>query len=321
MGLELLEQSCDVQMWPDDAAVSREWMLEHVRFAKGLLCLLTDPIDRLVLDAANSLQVVSTMAVGYDHINITECTRRGIPVGHTPGVLTETTADFAFALMMTAARRIMEGVSFVKQGNWKTWSPTLLLGQDLHGATLGIVGFGRIGQAMARRARGFGMRIVACRASGQDVSQDEPMQDVELQDLETLLIESDFVSLHVPLTSQTHHLIGKTEFQRMKPSSILINTARGSVIDSEALYDALANHEIAYAALDVTDPEPIPCNDPLLTLPNCLIVPHIASASVATRGKMAVMAVENLLAGLKGERLPYVANPEVYGYHERRDDD
>ncbi|MCA9472095.1 MAG: D-glycerate dehydrogenase [Nitrospirales bacterium] len=312
-GLDLLDRFCEVRMWEKEAVVPTEWLMEHVPSAKGLVCLLTDQIDKPVLDVASSLKVVSTMAVGYDHINIAECTRRGIPVGYTPGVLTETTADFAFALMMAAARRVVEGASFVKEGRWKTWSPTFLLGQDLHEATLGIVGFGRIGQAMARRAKGFSMRVLACCASKQVGPQDEGLQDVEFRDFQTVLKESDFVSLHVPLTPQTHHLIGKTELQRMKTSSILINTARGRVIDSDALYEALGHHVIAYAALDVTDPEPIPVNDRLLTLSNCLIVPHIASASVATRSKMAVMTADNLLAGLKGERLPFIVNPEVYG--------
>ena len=310
-GLEMLKEHCELVMWKDDAVIPREWLFEHIRGVAGLLCLLTDHIDKTVLDAATSLKVVSTMAVGFDNINVAECTKRGIPVGHTPGILTETTADFAFALLMAAARRIVEGANYVKQGLWNTWSPTLLLGPDLHGATLGIVGFGRIGRAVAKRAKGFGMRVLACRSSSHHASPKEMTGDIECVDLPTVLDESDFVSLHVPLTNETHYLIGQTELQRMKASAILINTARGSVVDSQALYLALANHEIAYAALDVTDPEPISSDDPLLTLSNCLIVPHIASASIATRAKMAKMAATNLLAGLAGKPLPHCVNTGV----------
>mgnify|MGYP000557245332 FL=1 len=311
-GMELLQEKCDLVIWEKDSVASREWLLEHMAYADGVLCLLTDSIDTEVLNAGKSLHVVSTMAVGYDNIHVAECTKRGIPVGHTPGILTETTADFAFALLLTAARRIVEGDSYVKQGHWQSWSPTVLLGRDLHGATLGIVGCGRIGRAVAKRAKGFGMRILACRSSSQPHGKEEKDTDIEYVDFATLLAESDFVSLHVPLTKETRHLIGHAELHRMKNTAILINTARGPVVDSQALSHALSHGEIAYAALDVTDPEPLPCDDSLLSLSNCVIVPHIASASIATRGKMAVMAAENLLAGLARERLPYCANPEVY---------
>ncbi len=311
-GIELLQQKCDLIIWDKDSVASRDWLLEHIAHADGILCLLTDSIDTVVLDAGKSLRVVSTMAVGYDNIHVTECTRRGIPVRHTPGVLTETTADFAFALLMTAARRIVEGDSYVKQGHWQSWSPTVLLGHDLHGGTLGIVGLGRIGQAVAKRAQGFGMRILACRSPSQSHGKNENGPGIEHVDFSTLLAESDFVSLHVPLTKETRHLVGHAELRSMKHTAMLINTARGPVVDSQALYHALSHGEIAYAALDVTDPEPLPSDDPLLSLSNCVIVPHIASASIATRGKMAVVAVENLFAGLAGARLPYCANPEVY---------
>jgi len=311
-GLDLLRGQCHVALWEEDSVVPRDWVLEHIREASGVLCLLTDTIDRGVLDAAPSLKVVSTMAVGFDNIAVNECSKRGIPVGHTPGVLTESTADFAFALLMAAARRIVDGARYVKEGHWKTWSPTLFLGQDMSGATLGIVGFGRIGQAVARRAKGFGMRVLACRSTTQAPTQGEAHDDVEFVDFPTVLTESDFVSLHVPLTQETDHLIGKSELARMKNSAILVNTSRGSVIDSQALALALAAGDITYAALDVTDPEPVPLEHPLFHEPHCLIVPHIASASFATRGKMSVMAAENLLAGLHGKRLPFVVNPEVY---------
>ncbi|MGB0910219.1 MAG: 2-hydroxyacid dehydrogenase [Nitrospirales bacterium] len=312
-GLRLLKESCSVVMWNDDSEAPCDWVLENISEVDGLLCLLTDNIDSAVLAAASRLRVVSTLAVGFDNISIIDCTNRGIPVGHTPGVLTETTADFAFALMMSAARRVGEAAAYVKQGHWKTWSPTAFLGHDLHGATLGIIGLGRIGRALAKRAHGFAMKVLACRSSSSSSCQKVDCDDVEYVDLHTLLAGSDFVSLHVPLTNETKQLIGLAELRSMKTTAILINTARGAVVDSQALYEALVQGEIAYAALDVTDPEPLPSDDPLLTLSNCLIVPHIASASIATRAKMAVMAAENLLAGLSGARLPYCANPEVYG--------
>jgi lactate dehydrogenase-like 2-hydroxyacid dehydrogenase len=230
-------------------------------------------------------------------------------VGNTPGVLTNTTADCAFALLMAAGRRIVEGVDYVRAGRWKAWEPMLLMGQDVHSATLGIVGFGRIGQTLARRAQGFEMRVLYHDTYVSHVASD---LDATSVDLDTLLAESDFVSLHVPLTEETHHLIGEEELRELKPTAVLINTARGPIVDPDALFRALRDGEIAYAALDVTEPEPIPADHPLLSLSNCIIVPHIASASVATRTKMAVIAAENLLAGLQGRRLPYCVNPQVY---------
>ena len=313
-----------VVCWEADGPVSRGWLLDHIAEADGLYCLLTDQVDQEVLQVGKRLRVISTMSVGYDHIDIQACTTRGIPVGHTSGILTETTADLAFALLMAAARRIVEGADYVRQGKWKEWSPDLLLGQDLCGATLGIVGFGRIGQAMARRAQGFNMKVLAVRSPAQVSnspgsltsegmsSQEQVRPSLEYVDLQAALAQSDFVSLHVPLTSRTHHLIGAPEFQLMKPSSVLVNTARGAIVDTEALYQALHRGTIAGAALDVTDPEPLPASHSLLTLPNCLVIPHLGSASVATRARMAFMAVENLLAGLRGDMLSHCANPEVY---------
>ena len=310
-GFEIVRGCSDLEVWEGDGSVPRRIIIEKIPDREGLFCLLTDEIDAELLDRAPRLRVISTMAVGCDHIDVQECTRRGIPVGHTPDVLTESTADFAFALLMNAARRVVEAVDYVKAGRWETWSPTLFLGRDIHRATLGIVGFGRIGRAMARRATGFGMRVL--------VFHHEPIKsDAELGlrvqpgDFDFVLKESDFLTLHVPLTPETYHLIGEKELQRMKKTAVLINTARGAVVDSKALYQALRDGGIAYAALDVTEPEPIHMDDPLLSLPNCLIAPHIASASVATRAQMAVMAAENLKAGLQGERLPHCANPEVY---------
>lgn len=311
-GMAFLQERCDLMVWERDQAVPRSWMLEQVPEAEGLYCLLTDRIDTEILNKAPRLKVISTMAVGFDNIEIAECTKRGIPVGNTPGVLTETTADFAFALMMTAARRIVEGAAYVRNGHWETWSPTLFLGQDLHAATLGIIGFGRIGQAVARRAVGFDMNILVSGSSRHDPSKDPDEPRVKSVDLATLLTQSDFVTLHVPLTNETRHLVGAREFALMKKTAVLVNTSRGPVVDSTALHQALSRGDIAYAALDVTDPEPVSLDDPLLRLSNCLIVPHIASASVATRNKMSMIAAENLLAGLNGLPLPHCVNPEVY---------
>ena len=311
-GLELVRQACDADIWTDELPPPRQVLLERVRGVDGLLSLLTDPVDAEVMDAAGpGLKVISNFAVGYDNVDVAAATARGIPVGNTPGVLTETTADLAFALLMAAARRVVEGAEYVRAGKWRTWGPTLLLGHDVHGATLGIVGMGRIGRALTRRAAGFGVRVIYfdpyCDAGKG------PYIGVMVRcDLNELLAEADFVSLHVPLTDDTYHLINAETLAWMKPTAVLINTSRGPVVDADALYDALAAGRIAYAALDVTEPEPLPADHKLLTLPNCLVVPHIASASWATRTRMAIMAAENLLAGLRGERLPNCVNPEVY---------
>ncbi len=309
-GLKLIEEYCRVDLWTDELPPSRGVLLDRVRGIDGLLSLLTDRIDGEVMDAAGpQLKVISNHAVGYDNVDVPAATARGIPVGNTPGILTDATADFAFALLMAAARRVVEGERYVRDGKWQTWGPSLLLGQDIHGATLGLIGFGRIGQAMAKRAQGFGMRVLFYDPSG-------PAFDASLNampaDLETLLTESDFVSIHTPLTRATRTLINRERLARMKPTAVLINTARGPVVDPGALYEALSTGRIFAAALDVTDPEPIPPDSPLLTLDNLLVVPHIASASVATRQKMSLMAAQNLIAGLKGERLPNCVNPEVY---------
>jgi len=311
-GLDPVLAATVADVWPDEIEPPRAELLRRVAGCDGILTLLTDRVDAELLDAAGpQLRVVSNFAVGFDNIDVPECTRRGIPVGNTPGVLTETTADLAWALLMAAARRVVEGADYVRAGKWKTWGPLLLLGPDVHGATLGIVGFGRIGQAVARRASGFGMRILY-----HDVQRVDPAVESELGaryvPLDRLLAESDFVSLHVNLTAETRGLIDAAALARMKPTAIVVNTARGPVVDTMALHDALRDGVIAAAALDVTDPEPLPADHPLIGLPNCLVVPHIASASRATRGKMASMAAANLLAGLRGERLPTPVNPEVY---------
>jgi glyoxylate reductase len=310
-GLNLVEEHCDVDLWTNELPPSREVLLSRVKGIDGLLCLLTDRIDGEVLDAAGpQLKVVSNHAVGYDNIDVPAATARGIPVGNTPGILTDATADFAFALLMAAARRVVEGERYVREGRWKTWGPSLLLGPDVHGATLGLIGFGRIGQAMAKRAQGFEMRVIYYDPSAPCC---DPAIDASPVDLDMLLAESDFVSVHTPLTAETRGLMNRERLALMKPTAILINTARGPVVDPGALYEALSERRIFAAALDVTDPEPLPMDSPLLTLDNLIVVPHIASASVATRQKMSLMAAQNLLAGVRGERLPNCVNPEVYG--------
>jgi glyoxylate reductase len=311
-GLDMVTDHCDADLWEEELPPSREALLDRVEGVDGLLSLLTDPVDAEVMDMAGpQLKVISNFAVGFDNIDVPEATQRGIPVGNTPGVLTDTTADFAFALMLAAARRVVEGDGYAHAGRWRTWGPKLLLGQDVTGATLGIIGFGRIGKGMAKRAQGFDMRALY----HDPFCADDPYADeigAECVDLERLYAESDFISVHTPLNDETYHLVGREAFRRTKPTAILVNTARGPVVDPDALYDALTQGQIAGAALDVTEPEPIPDNSPLLTLKNLIITPHIASASVATRGKMATMAAKNLIAGLQGERLPYCVNPEVY---------
>jgi glyoxylate reductase len=249
------------------------------------------------------------MAVGFDNVDVREATKRKIIVCNTPEVLTDTTADFAFALMLAAARRIVEGERNVKDGKWRTWGPMILLGRDVHHATLGIIGLGRIGAGVAKRAKGFDMKIIYYDAVRRPDLENE--LGVEFTDLNTLLAKSDFVTVHTPLLPETYHLIGEEQFKIMKKTAILVNSARGQIVDPKALYTALHDGQIAYAALDVTEPEPVPQDSPLLTLDNIIITPHIASASVATRTRMAIMAVDNLLAGVKGERPSYIVNPEV----------
>jgi glyoxylate reductase len=309
-GRKLIQDFCDAETWPGELPPSRDELIQRLPGLDGLLCLLTDRIDVEVIEAAGpGLKVISNCAVGVDNVDVPAATARGIPVGNTPGVLTEATADFAFALLMAAARRVVEAERQVRAGGWKTWSLDYMLGADFTGATLGIVGFGRIGRAVARRASGFGMRILY---SDPNPAIPEPGVKANQVDFDTLLRESDFVSLHTPLTVETRGLMNATAFAKMKPTSVLVNTSRGPVVDQAALFEALMSHRILAAALDVTVPEPLPIDSPLLSLENCIIVPHIASASRETRQKMSLMAAENLIAGLKGERLPNCANPEVY---------
>ncbi|MGK7875130.1 MAG: 2-hydroxyacid dehydrogenase [Xenococcaceae cyanobacterium] len=311
VGLEPLRPYAEVEVWPERQPPPYEVLLDKIKLIDGLLCLLTDRIDKQLIEAGASLKAISQMAVGYDNIDIPAATARGIPVGHTPGVLTEATADLAWALLMAAARRVVEADKFVRAGYWQTWEPTLLLGSDFTESTLGIVGLGRIGQAVARRAQGFDMRILYYSRHRHDSKWEQSM-GVEYAEFDILLGESDFVTIHTSLSEDTYHLFSDRQFELMKPSAILINTARGAVVDPEALYRALTRGEIAGAALDVTEPEPLSLDSPLLSLNNLIVTPHIGSASHQTRSKMAMMAANNLVAGLLGDRLPYCVNPEVY---------
>jgi glyoxylate reductase len=299
----------DAKVWEGELPPPREVLLQNVADVEGLLSLLTDKVDAELMDQAPHLKVVSNCAVGFDNIDVQAATKRGIIVGNTPGVLTDTTADFAFTLLMAAARRVVEGDRNVRAGKWKTWGLMTLLGQDVHSATLGIVGLGRIGVAVAKRARGFGMKILY-----SDVVRNQQAEKdvgIEFVNMDRLLAESDFITLHTNLSPETHHLMGQKQFEKMKRTAILVNTSRGPIVDNMALYEALRSGKIAYAALDVTEPEPMPPDHPLLTLDNVIVVPHIASASVATRTKMALMAADNLIAGLKGEMPPNPVNPEA----------
>ena len=288
----------------------RGLLLERIADADGTLVMLTDRVDDEFLDAGRRLTVVSQMAVGVDNIDLDACTRRGIPVGHTPDVLTETTADMAWALLAAAARRIPEGRDYVLGGHWREWDPDLLLGSDLWGTTLGIVGMGRIGAAVARRAAGFSMRVMYnSRTPKPGVEEETGAAYKELGDL---LSEADHVVVTAAYTPETHHLIDRDALARMKPTATLVNIARGPLVDPHALSRALGSGDIGCAALDVTEPEPIPADHELLSLPNCLVIPHLGSASRGTRLAMATRAAENLVAGLARERVPWCANPEVY---------
>ena len=309
VGLEILREVAEVEVWSEQLPPPKSVVIEKVKDCEGLLCLLTDTIDAEVMDAAPKLKVISNYAVGFNNIDIAAATERGIPVGNTPGVLTDTTADLAWALLMAIARRIAEADRYVRARLWKTWEPQLLLGTDVANATLGIIGGGRIGTAVARRANGFNMRILyhdirRC----EDLEEETGAQFVELDDL---LREATFVTLHTVLTDETYHMIGARELELIGPDGYLINSSRGPVVDERALYEALKNGTIRGAGLDVTEEEPIAPDNPLLELDNVVVVPHIGSASRETRGKMAVMAAENVIAGLRGEPLPNCANPEV----------
>jgi lactate dehydrogenase-like 2-hydroxyacid dehydrogenase len=301
-----LNGECEIVCGPLDATHFNPALLKYLPVAEGLFSLLTIPVNEALLSQAPHLRVVSNMAVGVDNIDITACTRRNILVGNTPGVLTEATADLTMALMLSAARNLPNASQDARDGRWVTWSPAGWLGLELNGSTLGIIGMGKIGQAVARRAGGFGMQVIFTD------NQAKLVEHATQVSLEELLQRSDIVSLHAPLTPETRGLINRDTLSRMKSSAFLINAARGPLVDMQALTIALQQHTIAGAALDVTDPEPLPPIHPLFNMPNCFIVPHIGSATYQTRRRMAELACENLLAGLKGERLPHCVNPEIY---------
>ncbi|MBM3926011.1 MAG: D-glycerate dehydrogenase [SAR202 cluster bacterium] len=309
--LDMISKEAEVELWEDEMPPPREVLLRRVEGKDGVLSLLTDKVDGELMDRAPKLKVISQIAVGYDNIDVAEATKRGIPVGYTPGVLTDATADMAFLLMMAASRRLVEGMDFVRAAKWKTWHPLHFLGPDISGATLGIIGMGRIGFEMAKRARGFSMPVIY-----SDIYRRKPEEEREhgltYMSMDDVLKKADFVSVHVNLTKETYHLISDKQLEVMKPTAVLVNAARGPVVDPKALYKALKAKKIFAAGLDVTEPEPIKMDDPLLTLDNCVIVPHIASATFKTRLKMSTMAAENLIAGLKEEKLPTCVNPQVY---------
>jgi lactate dehydrogenase-like 2-hydroxyacid dehydrogenase len=299
-----LSQRCELVCGPAERPGWTEETLAALPRAHAILSLLTERVDAAILARAPGLRVVSNMAVGVDNIDVAACTSRGIPVGHTPGVLTEATADLAFALLLAAARRVPESMADARGGGWTTWSPTGWLGLDLDGATLGIVGMGKIGLAVARRAAGFGLRIVYASRRPVDAAP-AGARRVELAEL---LGASDFVSLHVPLTAETERMIDASALALMKPTAILVNTSRGGIVDQAALVAALAAGRIAGAALDVSEPEPLPTVHPLWGMKNVVLTPHIGSATTGTRRRMAELAVMNVLAGVEGRALPHCVN-------------
>jgi len=298
--LEKISSVCEVRMWDkEDVPVPRDILLKELKDADGVFSMLTENIDKEALDQAENLKVIANMAVGYNNIDVAEAKNNGIIVTNTPGVLTETTADLTFALLMTTARRIVESSAYLRNGEWKTWSPMQLTGQDIYGANLGIIGMGRIGQAVAKRAKGFDMNV--CYYNRSRKPEIERDLDISYLDFDSLITESDFICILVPYSPDVYHLIGQKELEKMKENAILVNTARGGIIDETALYDALQNNVITAAGLDVFEEEPISVDHPLLTLPNVVTLPHIGSASVNTRYKMADLTAENLIKTLSGK--------------------
>jgi len=307
-GLDMLEAATgiEVDLWDGEAPPCRETLLERSKGAAALLCLLSDRVDEELLDMARDLSVVANYAVGYDNIDVDAATSRGVWVSNTPGVLTESTADLAFALILSAARRIVEADTMVRAGKFKGWGPRLLLGLELSGATIGIVGFGRIGRAVAQRARGFGMRVVYSSRTRMSTDQ-ETLLDVSWRSLDSLTRESDVISLHVPGGKETQHLFDRTRLEQMKPGAILVNTARGTVIDERALVDCLSSGHLRAAGLDVFEREPEVTSE-LLSLPNVVLAPHIGSATDLTRNRMAEIAAQNVIKALLGEKPPNAIN-------------
>ncbi|QBP41904.1 2-hydroxyacid dehydrogenase [Paenisporosarcina antarctica] len=297
--VDRLREICEVSMWDkEEEPVPREVLMKEIRDVDGILSMVSDPIDETLINQATQLKVISNMAVGYNNIDIKAATERGIMVTNTPGVLTETTADLTFALLMATARRLVESSDYLREGKWKSWFPMQLTGQDIHGSTLGIIGMGRIGEALAKRAKGFDMNVIYTNRSRKSKAEEE--LGIQYKDKETLLRESDFVCVLVPFTLETKDTINKEELALMKPTAVLINTARGGVVNEDALYEALINKEIWAAGLDVFQEEPVPIDHPLLTLPNVVALPHIGSSSINTRMKMAHLAATNLIDGISG---------------------
>jgi glyoxylate reductase len=307
--IQALAGNCDMNVWMGPGLLSADGLHEELAGCQGLICLLTDRVDARLVEAMPDLAFVSSMSVGVDHVDVGALSARGIPLGHTPGVLVDTTADLTFALLLAAARRLGEADRFVRQGNWtaeNAWSPDFFTGKDVSGATLGLVGLGKIGQAVARRAAGFGMEVIAWNRTPREVP------GVELVSLEELLLRSDFVSVHMALTDDTRNFINADRIALMKPGSVLVNTARGGIVNEPALAAALSSGHIYAAGIDVFEREPVPPDNPLLSHSNVVVAPHIGSATTLTRAKMADLAVDNALAALQGQRMPHCVNPGVY---------
>ncbi len=310
--VERLSEHFGVKMWKEErSVVPREVLLKEVRDVDALLCLLTDQIDQELLNQARNLKVISNLAVGYNNIDVKAATQKGIIVTNTPGVLTETTADLTFSLMMATARRVTEASDFLRNGEWGAWSPMEMTGQDVYGSTVGIIGLGRIGEALVKRAKGFDMRVLYYNRTRKPEKEAE--LGIKYADLDSLLEQSDFVAILIPYGPDVHHLIGENELRKMKKDAILVNTARGGLIDESALYDALTSGQIWGAGLDVFEEEPVPVHHPLLTLPNVVTLPHIGSATIKTRMKMASLAADNILNVLQGKKpiTPVVAAPSI----------
>lgn len=304
-----LAEHCEMNVWMGPGLLPAAGLREELAGCCGLVCLLTDRVDRALLDTLPDLEFVSSMSVGVDHIDVEALTERGIPLGHTPGVLVDTTADHTFALLLAAARRVAEADHYVRKGNWRAenaWSPDFFTGKDVSGATLGIIGLGEIGQAVARRAAGFGMRVLAWNRTAREVP------GVQSVSLDELLLRSDFVSVNVALAPQTRNLLDGEKIAMMKPGAVLVNTARGGIVDEAALAQALASGHLYAAGIDVFAREPIEEDNPLLALPNVVIAPHTGSATVLTRARMADLSVDNAMAALQGHAMPHCVNPEVY---------
>tara|TARA_Y100000588_G_C14223230_1_gene911987 strand:+ start:1071 stop:2063 length:993 start_codon:yes stop_codon:yes gene_type:complete len=309
--LDLIEKEAELEVWPEDVPPTPEQLREALSGVDGALINVMDRVDAVLLDAAPNLRVISQVAVGLDNVDVALATQRGIPVGYTPGVLAKATADLAFALLLATARRVVESDKWVREGNWEiAHHPMFWLGSEVNGSTLGILGLGGIGLEVAKRALGFDMKVIYhSRTRKPEV---EAELGLKYTTTNKVLAQADFLSIHVPLTPETHHLIGEKELKKMKPTSILVNLSRGPVVDTDALYKALTKGWIAGAGLDVFDPEPVPEDHPVLGLDNVIVLPHIGSASNRSRREMCLLAARNLLAGLRGERLEECANPEVY---------